>query len=297
MSERAMKRSRKILIGLIVLLVLIAIPIIPFLVLKGHYSFQGFWKMFFINIFNWNAFVSAFWPIIQKIPMSLTITLITIILGLFLGLALAFIRLGKIPILDQIRAVFVSFIRGTPLLVQLYLTYTGIPLILKAINMNYGTNYTVNSIPAMIFVIIAFSFNEGAYNSETIRSAIQSVDKGQIEAAKSLGMNDFQVFMRVTLPEAATVALAPLGNSLLGLLKNTSFAFVAGVIEMTAEAQIIGGSNFRVFETYLALAFVYWPICILLENVIRLIERRLQVKAPKNMTIIDSKTIGAESHD
>ncbi|MCG6979653.1 amino acid ABC transporter permease, partial [Lactococcus lactis] len=169
-----------------------------------------------------------------------------------------------------------------PILVQLYLSYTGIPLILKAINMNYGTNFNVNTIPAMLFVIVAFALNEGAYNSETIRAAIQSVDKGQIEAAKSLGMTNFQVFMRVTLPEAATVATAPLGNALIGLLKSTSLAFVAGVVEMTARAQIIGGSTFRLFETYLALALVYWPICIIFELLIRGLERKLDVRMPND---------------
>jgi polar amino acid transport system permease protein len=133
----------------------------------------------------------------------------------------------------------------------------------------------------MLFVIVAFALNEGAYSSETIRAAIQSVDKGQIEAARSLGMNNFQVFVRVILPESATVATAPLGNALIGLLKSTSLAFVAGVVEMTAQAQIIGGSTFRLFETYLALALVYWPICIILEILIHFIERKLEIRMPK----------------
>lgn len=88
--------------------------------------------------------------------------------------------------------------------------------------------------------------------------------------------------MRVTLPEAATVATAPLGNALIGLLKSTSLAFVAGVVEMTARAQIIGGSTFRLFETYLALALVYWPICIIFELLIRGLERKLDVRMPNN---------------
>lgn len=241
-----------------------------------------FWQLVFNKIFSWQSFLDAFVPIIKKIPESLELTIVSMIIGLVLGLLLAIVRINKIPILDQLRALFVSFIRGTPILVQLYLTYTGIPLILKAINMNYGTTYNVNTIPSMLFVIVAFSLNEAAYNSETIRAAIQSVDKGQIEAAKALGMTNFQVFMRVTLPEAARVATAPLGNALIGLLKSTSLAFAAGVVEMTAQAQIIGGSTFRVFETFMALSVVYWVICIILENLIRLLERKLEIKMPKD---------------
>lgn len=277
-----MKKNKKIILGIVLLLALIILPALPFLLTKGQYNFHDFWTMFFTKIFSWSAFVDAFLPIIKMIPSSLEMTIIAMVFGLLLGLILALVRINKIPILNQLRALFVSFIRGTPILVQLYLSYTGIPLILKAINMNYGTNFNVNTIPAMLFVIVAFALNEGAYNSETIRAAIQSVDKGQIEAAKSLGMTNFQVFMRVTLPEAATVATAPLGNALIGLLKSTSLAFVAGVVEMTARAQIIGGSTFRLFETYLALALVYWPICIIFELLIRGLERKLDVRMPND---------------
>ncbi|MBR2764004.1 MAG: amino acid ABC transporter permease [Pseudolactococcus laudensis] len=270
-----MKKASKIAFGILAVFVL-AIVIVSVTV-KGQYTFTEFWTMFFDKIFNWNAFISAFKPIISRVPTSFIITLIAMAIGLVLGLLLALIKLNRIPVLDQIRALAVSFIRGTPIYVQLLLTYTGIPLILKAINLNYGTAYNINDISPMLFVILTFAFNEAAYNSETIRAAIESVDVGQIEAAKSLGMTNFQVFKRVTLPEAATVAVAPLGNALMGLLKGTSLAFVAGVIEMTAEAKIIGGSSFRVFESYLAVALVYWAINLVFENLIRLLERKLQI--------------------
>ncbi|MGO2198930.1 MAG: amino acid ABC transporter permease [Pseudolactococcus laudensis] len=270
-----MKKASKIAFGILAVFVL-AIVIVNVTV-KGQYTFTEFWTMFFDKIFNWNAFISAFKPIISRVPTSFIITLIAMAIGLVLGLLLALIKLNRIPVLDQIRALAVSFIRGTPIYVQLLLTYTGIPLILKAINLNYGTAYNINDISPMLFVILTFAFNEAAYNSETIRAAIESVDVGQIEAAKSLGMTNFQVFKRVTLPEAATVAVAPLGNALMGLLKGTSLAFVAGVIEMTAEAKIIGGSSFRVFESYLAVALVYWAINLVFENLIRLLERKLQI--------------------
>jgi polar amino acid transport system permease protein len=270
-----MKKASKIALGILAILVLVIVTIS--VTVKGQYTFTDFWTMFFDKIFNWEAFVSAFKPIISRVPTSFIITLIAMAIGLVLGLFLALIKLNRIPILNQIRALAVSFIRGTPIYVQLLLTYTGIPLILKSINLNYGTAYNINDISPMLFVILTFAFNEAAYNSETIRSAIESVDVGQIEAAKSLGMTNLQVFKRVTLPEAATVAVAPLGNALMGLLKGTSLAFVAGVIEMTAEAKIIGGSSFRVFESYLAVAFVYWAINLVFENLIRLLEKKLQI--------------------
>ncbi|MFV0555656.1 MAG: amino acid ABC transporter permease [Lactovum sp.] len=258
-------------------IVILAISL-PFLLIKGRYNFSEFWSLFFDKIFNLEAFYLAFTHIIPKIPSTLIVTFISAVLGLLLGLLLALAKINQIPVINQIRAVFVSFIRGTPIYVQLILVYTGIPLILQAINLNYSTDYNVNIIPPLFYAVLAFSLNEAAYSSETIRAAIESVDQGQIEAAKSLGMTDFQVFMRVTLKEAAVVATAPLGNALIGLLKGTSLAFVVAFVEMTAIAQIIGGSSFRILESYAALAILYWLICILLEGFIRWIEKRLKIE-------------------
>jgi len=199
------------------------------------------------------------------------------IAGLFLGLIFAIVRMKKIPVLSQIIAVAISFIRGTPMIVQLYLTYNGIPLLLKYINLQYGTEYNINDVPAMLFVLITFSFNEAAYNSETIRAALMSVNKGQIEAAESLGMTYFQVLKRVIVPEALVVAIPPLGNALISLLKGTSLAFVAGVIEMTAQGKIISSSTFRFFEVYLALAIIYWVLTIIIEQILKLLEKKFSI--------------------
>lgn len=275
-----MKKKNKIpyVIGFGSLTLIILASALPFLLVEGKYSFGEFWALFFDKIFNLAAFYSAFGHILPKIPSTLVVTVISAVLGLLLGLLLALTRINKIPVLDQMRALFVSFMRGTPIYVQLILIYTGLPLILQAINMNYGTSYNVNAIPALFYAALAFSLNEAAYSSETIRAAIESVDQGQVEAAKSLGMTNFQVFMRITLKEAAAVATAPLGNALIGLLKGTSLAFVVGFIEMTAMAQIIGGSSFRMLETYASLSIIYWGMCFILEILIRWIEKKLRIE-------------------
>jgi polar amino acid transport system permease protein len=291
-----MKRKNKKLpyiIGIGVLVVFLLALTVPFLVLSGKYSFNAFWSMFFDKIFNFNAFIAAFPLIAERIPATLIATVISAIVGLVLGLLLALIKINKVPVLNQLRALFVSFIRGTPLIVQLYLSYTGIPLILQAINLNYGTQWNVNGVASLFYVIVAFGLNEAAYGSETIRSAIESADAGQIEAAKSLGMTNVQVFMRVTLKEAAVVATAPLGNALIGLLKGTSLAFVVSYVEMTAQAQITGGSTFRFFENYLALALIYWLMCIILEILIGRVEKWLRIEMKdkrKNRAMISLAT-------
>ena len=209
------------------------------------------------------------------LPITLAIVFSSMIVGLVFALIIALIRLKKLPVLSQLFALLVSFVRGTPLLVQLYLSYYGIPIGLKYLNYSYHTNYSVNNIPAFIFVFVAFAINESAYNSENIRGALLSVDKGEIEAAQSLGMTNFQVLRRITIPEALVVALPTLGNQFIGLIKGTSLAFVAGVVEMTAEGQLVAGRTFRYFEVYLSLAIIYWILTIITEIIIRFFEKHI----------------------
>lgn len=240
------------------------------------------------KIFDIQVVFSSIPKLLAYLPVTLQITALSMIFGLIFGLILAIIKINRIPVLSQITAVFVSFIRGTPLIVQLYLTYTGIPLLLKYYNYTNGTDYNVNNVPAMIFVLVTFSFNEAAYNSESIRAAIQSVDKGQIEAAQSLGMTYGQVLKRIILPEAFVVALPTLGNTLIGLMKGTSLAFVCAVVEITAAAKIIAGSNYRYFEVYLSLAIVYWFLTIIIEQIIKFIEKRISL--PDNVPLRTKET-------
>lgn len=233
------------------------------------------------KLFSWHAVFDAIPNIIQRLPITLGLTLAGAVFGLILALIFAIVKINKVKILYPIQAVFVSFLRGTPILVQLMLTYYGIPLFLKFLNQKYGFDWNINAIPASVFAITAFAFNEAAYASETIRAAILSVDTGEIEAAKSLGMTSVQVYRRVIIPNAAVVAIPTLINGLIGLTKGTSLAFNAGIVEMFAQAQILGGSDYRYFERYISVALVYWSISILIEQVGRLIENRMAIKAPE----------------
>lgn len=229
------------------------------------------------KIFDFETVLTSIPRLLVYLPMTLEITILSMLLGLLLGLLIAIVKMNKIPVLSQIFAVFVSFVRGTPLIVQLYLSYNGIPLLLKYYNYNNGTDFNINNIPSLLFVLVTFAVNEGAYNSENIRGALQSVNKGQIEAAQSLGMTYPQVLTRVIIPEAFVVALPTLGNTLIGLLKGTSLAFVCAVVEMTAQAKIIAGANYRYFEVYLALAVIYWGVTIMIEQLIRFVEKKISI--------------------
>lgn len=129
-------------------------------------------------------------------------------------------------------------------------------------------------------------YNESAYNAEVIRASLESVPKGQIEAANALGMTYFQALRRVILPEAIVVALPSLGNSFIGLIKGTSLAFVCAVVEMTAAGKIIAGRTYRYFEVYVSLAIIYWIITIIVEQGIKLIEKKIRI--PENAPAIQT---------
>ena len=229
------------------------------------------------NSFSWRSVFDAMPSILERLPITLGLTLGGAFFGLILALLFAIVKINRVPVLYRIQAVFVSFLRGTPILVQLMLTYYGIPLVLNIINRQYNLNLNINGIPAAVFAITAFAFNEAAYTSETIRAAILSVDPGEIEAARSLGMTNVQVYTRVIIPNAAVVATPTLINTLIGLTKGTSLAFNAGIVEMFAQAQILGGADYRYFERYIAVALIYWVISIIIENIGRLIEKAMDI--------------------
>jgi len=229
------------------------------------------------NIFDIKLVFTQIPSLLLYLPVTLEITILSMIIGLILGFILAIIKVKGITFFTQLTAIFVSFTRGTPLLVQLYLTYYGIPIFLRYYNYYNDTTYNLNSIPPLLFVLVTFSLNEAAYNSESIRAAIQSIEKGQIEAAYSLGMTFFQVLYRIIIPEAFVVALPTLGNALISLLKGTSLAFVCSVVEITAQGKILAGSNYRYFEVYVSLAIIYWVMTIIIERSIKVIERKLTI--------------------
>ena len=194
----------------------------------------------------------------QSLPFLLQGTLYTIILsiggmafGLVIGFALALMRLSGRRVLSWPAIAYISFIRGTPLLVQLFLIYYGLA--------QFGLRF--DPIPA---ALIGFSMNIGGYTAEIIRAAISSIDRGQWEAAASIGLSTRQTLQLVVLPQAARVAIAPLSNSFISLVKDTSLAATIQVPELFRQAQIITARTFEIFTMYLAAAVIYWVLSTLL---------------------------------
>lgn len=229
------------------------------------------------NLFDFDLVVKQIPDLLKYLPVTLELAALAMCIGIVLGLLLAVIRLKKIPVLRQIAAFYISIIRGTPAIVQLYIAYFGIPMFLKYMNLNHGTNFDISAFPGFACAVFAMGFNESAYNAETIRAALGSVDRGQIEAASAIGMTYPQMLRRIILPEAMTVALPGLGNSFIGLIKGTSLAFTCAVVEMTAQGKIMGGRTYRYFEVYVSLAIIYWAVTIIVEQLLKFLERRLEL--------------------
>ncbi len=205
----------------------------------------------------------------QSVPLLLKGALYTIelsiggmMIGLLLGFGLAFMRLSSLPWIRRIAGAYISFIRGTPLLVQLFVIYYGLT--------EFGIR--LDPIPS---ALIGFSLNIGGYTAEILRAAIASIDRGQWEAASSIGMSGFQAMRRVILPQAARIALPPLGNSFISLVKDTSLAATIQVPELFRQAQLITARTYEIFTMYIAAALIYW----LLSSVLAWSQQRLEQRA------------------
>jgi polar amino acid transport system permease protein len=228
------------------------------------------------KLFDFRLIFTQIPRVLRYLPITMEIALISFAGSLVIGFLVAIVKIKKVRVISPIAGFYVAFTRGTPVLVQLYLTYYGIPMILQAINRAYGTQFNVNGITPIVFALIALSLNEAAYSSESIRAAIESVDKGQMEAALSIGMTTPQALRRIILPAALVVALPSLGNSLIGLIKGTSLVFVTAVVEMTAAGRLLASRNFRYFEMYITLAIIYFMVTTVVSWLLRLAERRLR---------------------
>jgi len=205
----------------------------------------------------------AFWPILRGgLLGTIPLAIISFALGLVLALGVALMRLSSSPLLSWLGRAYVSVIRGTPLLVQLFVVFYGLPSI----------GIRIEPWPS---AIIAFSLNTAGYAAEIIRAAILSVPKGQWEAAYTIRMGRTATLQRIILPQAARVSVPPLSNSFISLVKDTSLASLILVTELFREAQQVAAFSGDFMAVYLLAAAIYWVFCIVLSFLQSRLETRL----------------------
>ncbi|AFO89718.1 MULTISPECIES: amino acid ABC transporter permease [Phaeobacter] len=205
--------------------------------------------------------------LLSYVPLTLFMAVVAMVLALVLASLLAVERVLRIPVLDQLVVLFISFFRGTPLLVQLFLFYYGLPQVLSVLTQ-------INGVSA---AIMGLTLHFAAYMAESIRAAILGVDRSQWEAAQSIGMTRGQMMRRIVLPQAARIAAPTLVNYFIDMIKGTSLAFTLGVTEMMGATQKEAAGSFLYFEAFLVVAVIYW----ILVEALSLVQRRLEIHLNK----------------
>ncbi|MCK0107629.1 amino acid ABC transporter permease [Marinobacter sp. S0848L] len=203
--------------------------------------------------------------LLRYLPLTLQLAGIGMVFALILACLFAVVRVLRIPVLNQLTIVFISFFRGTPLLVQLFLFYYGLPQLFSALTVIDGITAT----------IMGLTMHFAAYMAESIRAAIVGVDRSQTEAALSIGMTNGQLMRRIVLPQATRVALPTLMNYFIDMIKATSLAFTLGVTELMGATQKEAAGSFLYFEAFIVAAIMYWIVVEILSKLQNYLEIRL----------------------
>jgi His/Glu/Gln/Arg/opine family amino acid ABC transporter permease subunit len=212
---------------------------------------------------RWEVLQDTAWPMLRgMLKGTIPLTAVSFICGLAIGLAAALARMSSIKVLDWIARFYISVIRGTPLLVQLFIVFFGLGQV--------GIKFD-----PYVAASIAFSLNVGGYAAEILRASILSVPRGQYEAATVIGMDYWQSMRRIVLPQASRIAVPPLYNTLLSLVKDTALASLVFVPELFREATVTAALTTEYLPLYAMAALYYWVLCYLLTLAQRPLERRL----------------------
>lgn len=214
--------------------------------------------------------------IIAAIPITLMMAFLSAAVGWLLGLGIALIRKYKVPGLSQICAVFVSFMRGVPMVILLYISYYALPIMFYNYGESIGLSMDINAFPAVVYAIIALTLDQAAYSSEILRSSLAAIDEGQMEAAYSVGMTRAQALVRIVFPQALAIAIPNLGGLFLGLVKGTSLAYYVGVYEITAVANLLAMPALNFIEAYILTTTIYEVISFVLNKLFHVFENGLK---------------------
>ncbi|MEQ6075910.1 sulfur-containing amino acid ABC transporter permease TcyL [Bacillus subtilis] len=215
------------------------------------------------------------------LPVTLYILTLSLLFGFVLGLFLALPRIYNIPIVNQLAKVYISFFRGTPIMVQLFIVFYGIPALTGLIGID------TSKMDPFYAAVATYALSNAAASAEIIRAGVGSVDKGQTEAAYSIGLSGSQAFRRIVLPQALVQAFPNMGNMVISSLKDTSLAFSIGVMDMSGRGQTLITSSNHSLEVYIALSIVYYAVAVLFEWFFRVAEKRIKKNQTRIVTVFD----------
>ncbi len=219
----------------------------------------------------WGHMLAVMPDLLHGAVVTIKVTFLSVLFGGLIGLCVCLCRLSKRKWLSLPALGYIDIVRGTPLMVQILMIYFGMPGLLSQIT---GGPVTISGVTAGI---IACSINSGAYVSEIIRSGIQSIDSGQMEASRSLGLNHAQSMMYVILPQAFRNIIPPMGNEFIVLLKDSSLLSIIGVNELMQQGKLYAASEYAYFPAYLAIAVVYLIMTLSISRIVSVIEKRMSI--------------------
>lgn len=218
----------------------------------------------------------TFFVVLRGLPTTLFLTVTALIFAAPLSVGIALARKNKTAVWDKVCAVYVSFIRGTPVILQIYVVYNLVPSIVAMLFEKWHISYPVYEVNPIVYAILIFSLSTAATMSEVIRSALATVDKGQLEAALSIGLNSRQAYLRIIFPQALVTAVPNLCTLVVNLIKSTSLAFAMTVQDITAIAKIEASSGYNYIEAYLDIFLVYLLLCASIERLFKYLEKGLK---------------------
>ncbi|MED4473068.1 amino acid ABC transporter permease [Oceanobacillus caeni] len=228
------------------------------------------------NGLDFEFLIDTFFIALSGVPVAMIITVISLLIALPLGFLLALTRINKMPILSQFSRVYVSFVRGTPVIVQIFIIYNSVPLLLATIFEKYNIQMNVYDVNPIWYALIVFSLNTTATLIEVFRSAINTVSKGQLEAAYSVGLTTVQAFIRIIIPQTLVVGLPNICNATVNLIKATSLGYAMSLPEITLKAQVAANASYNYIEAYMDIFIIYLIICSLVEYGFKRMEKRLR---------------------
>ncbi len=208
--------------------------------------------------------------------MTFKLILVVLLFSIPLGVVVAIVRMNKSGVLSKIFSVYVSFIRGTPAMVQIYLLYNALPVVIMRFFQEKGIGIDVYGIKGMTYAYFILTATYIAVMSESFRGGLSAVDKGQLEAAKSIGLTPFQGYYRIVIPQAMANILPVLANNVTGLVKMSSLVFAMSVFDITAIAKTEGARHTTYVEAYLVIAVMYITLNLTIELIFKLLEKRIK---------------------
>ena len=219
---------------------------------------------------------NTFVAVLTGVPVTLKLIFVVLLFSIPIGFFVAIVRMKRVGVGSKLLSIYVSFIRGTPPMVQIYLLYNALPVVVGRYFQEKGIDFNIYGIKGITYAYVILTLTYIAIMSESFRGGLSAIDKGQMEAAKAIGLSTFQVYYRIVIPQALVHVLPILCNNVTGLVKMTSLVFAMSVFDITAIAKTEGAKHTTYVEAYLIIAIMYIVLNLLIELFFKQMEKRIR---------------------